>query len=154
MQRMRIRILVAAALLTVVAVGFVSALGIFARDATPAPAPARTTATTGTPRPSLASRGPAAAPGKPRGPVIVLVDVAFSPRGFSIPANAPTVVTLVNRGAVAHNFTIDELNVRSGDLRPGQATTVTVDAPAGAYAYYCAIPGHRQAGMVGTLTVA
>jgi nitrite reductase (NO-forming) len=152
MHRTRIRLLIAAGLMTVIAVGFFSAIGIFAQDATPAPAPARTTANTRTPSHSLAASGPTASPGNPSGPVIDLVDVAFHPKGFSLPANTPTVVTLVNRGAVVHNFTIDELNVRSGDLQPGQSTTVTVDAPAGVYTYYCAIPGHRAAGMVGTLT--
>jgi nitrite reductase (NO-forming) len=140
MQRTRSRILIAAGLMTVIAVGFFSAIGIFAQDATPTPL-------------SGASSGPTASPGNPSGPVIDLVDIAFNPRGFSIPANTPTVVTLVNQGAVVHNFTIDELNVHSGDMQPGQSTTVTIDAPAGTYTYYCAIPGHRAAGMVGTLTV-
>lgn len=59
------------------------------------------------------------------------------------------VVTLVNQGAVVHNFTIDELDVHSGDMQPGQSTTVTIDAPAGTYTYFA----HRAAGMVGTLSV-
>lgn len=140
MHRMHTHILIAAVLLTVVAVGSFSTIGIVSQNATPAPISGRMTATTGTPV-------------NPSGPVIDLVDVAFNPRRFSIAANTPTVVTLVNQGAVVHNFTIDALNVRSGNLQPGQSTTVTIDAPAGTYTYYCAIPGHRQAGMVGTLTV-
>lgn len=143
MHLSRIQLLATAALMTLVAVGVFSALGIFAEDATPPPAPSRTMMMNGTP-----SSGQAA-----RGPVIDLVDVAFTPRGFSIPANTPTVVTLMNRGAIVHNFTIDELNVRSGDIQPGHSTTVTIDAPAGKYTFYCAIPGHRSAGMVGTITV-
>ena len=137
-DRTGIRTLIAAGLMTVIAVGCFSAIGIF-HEATP--------------NQSLASSGPAATPGAPSGPVIDLVDIAFNPRGFSIPANTPTVVTFVNQGASVHSFTIDELNVHSGDIQPGQSTTVTIDAPAGAYAYYCSIPGHRAAGMVGTLTV-
>jgi nitrite reductase (NO-forming) len=39
------------------------------------------------------------------------------------------------------------------DLPAGQTTNVTIDAPAGTYTFYCSIPGHRQAGMEGTLTV-
>lgn len=143
MHLSRIRVLAAAALMTVVAVGFFSAIGIFAEDTTPTPVSGRTTASSGTPSHSLASRGPA----------VDLVDVAFNPREFSIPANTPTAITLVNRGAIVHNFTIDQLNVHSGDIKPGQSTTVTINAPAGTYTYYCAIPGHRAAGMVGTLTV-
>lgn len=152
MQRTHIRLLIAAALITVVAVGFFSAIGIFAQNATPTPVPGQTTASTGT-RPAASASGPAASPGTSHGPVIVLVDIAFQPKAVAIPANTPTVITLINRGAVVHNFTIDALNVHSGALQSGQSTTVTIDAPAGTYAFYCAIPGHRQAGMVGTLTV-
>jgi nitrite reductase (NO-forming) len=139
MYRTRTRIVIAAVLLTVVAVGFVSAIGIVAQDATPIP--------------PLATGSPAASPGNLRGPVVDLVDIAFDPRGFALSANTPTVVTLVNRGAAVHTFDIDELGVHSGAIQPGQSTTVTIAAAAGTYTYSCAIPGHRQAGMVGTLTV-
>jgi plastocyanin len=35
----------------------------------------------------------------------------------------------------------------------GQVSTVTVTLKKGKYTYYCPVPGHKQAGMVGTLTV-
>ena len=38
-------------------------------------------------------------------------------------------------------------------LPPGETTNVTVNAPAGTYQFYCNLPGHRAAGMFGTLTV-
>lgn len=135
--RARGRILIAAGALTVLAVAFFSAIGIFVQDA---------------PSGSLAA-APMATPGDPSGPTIVLVDIAFDPKSLTIPANTPTVLTLVNRGTAVHNFTIDALGVRSGDLQPGESTTVTINALAGAYAYFCSIPGHRAAGMTGTLTV-
>jgi plastocyanin len=54
----------------------------------------------------------------------------------------------------SHTFTIDELDI---DLRTsgGQPATLerTFDEP-GEFTFYCAIPGHRDAGMEGTLTVA
>jgi outer membrane protein assembly factor BamB/plastocyanin len=87
-------------------------------------------------------------------PVTVnLIDIRFDPKAFTIPANTATTVNLVNQGATVHNFNIDELNIASGDLAPGATTTVTINASAGSYTYYCNIPGHREAGMVGTLTV-
>ncbi len=143
MHLTRIHMVIVAALVTIVAVGSFSAAGIFGQDATPSLGPSQTTASTGTPLAADSANGP----------VIDLVDIAFTPRKFTIPANTPTVITLVNNGAAAHNFSIDELNVHSGDMQAGETKTVTIDAPAGTYTFYCSIPGHRTAGMVGTLTV-
>jgi uncharacterized cupredoxin-like copper-binding protein len=35
----------------------------------------------------------------------------------------------------------------------GGSKTLTVTLKAGTYKFYCSVPGHRQAGMEGTLTV-
>jgi uncharacterized cupredoxin-like copper-binding protein len=86
-------------------------------------------------------------------PTINMEDIKFEPKEITIPANTDVVITLVNDGAIAHNFNIDALNIHSGDVPPGQSVTVTVNAAAGEYEYYCSIPGHKQAGMVGTLHV-
>ncbi|HET9661851.1 MAG TPA: PQQ-binding-like beta-propeller repeat protein [Thermomicrobiales bacterium] len=81
-----------------------------------------------------------------------MVDIAFDPSELTISADTPTQVDLSNSGVLPHNFSIDELDI-SVDLAPGKATTFTIDAPAGTYEYYCNVPGHKDAGMVGTLTV-
>ena len=57
-----------------------------------------------------------------------------------------------NEGAAPHNFAIDALKI-SVDLAPGETKEVVVNAPAGTYEFYCNVPGHKEAGMVGTLTV-
>src|SRR5262245_60622673 len=99
MYRTRTRMLIAAGLFTAIAVGFFSAIGILAQDATPTP--------------PLATSSPVAPLGNPSGPVVDLLDIAFKPKDISIPANTPTEVTLVNRGAAVHTFDIDELGVHS-----------------------------------------
>ena len=38
-------------------------------------------------------------------------------------------------------------------VSPGSTSTVTATLKKGTYTYYCPVPGHKQAGMVGTLTV-
>ncbi len=81
-----------------------------------------------------------------------MVDIDFNPNEFAIPADTDVTVHLPNHGAAVHNFNIDDLDVHSGDVQPGQETTVTINAPAGGYEYYCDVPGHKAAGMVGTLT--
>jgi plastocyanin len=37
--------------------------------------------------------------------------------------------------------------------KPGKVSTVTVTLKKGTYEYYCPVPGHKEAGMKGTLTV-
>lgn len=86
-------------------------------------------------------------------PTVTLADIKFDPKTFTIPANTDVTVTLINKGAAVHSFNIDELNVHSGDVQPGTTTTVTINAKPGTYTYYCSIPGHKDAGMVGQLTV-
>ena len=83
---------------------------------------------------------------------VTSVDIAFNPEALTIPANTDVVVLLPNNGAAQHNFSIDALQI-SVDQAPGQTDQkVTINAPAGTYEYYCNVPGHKQAGMVGTLT--
>ena len=50
----------------------------------------------------------------------------------------------------AHNFSIDALNI-SVDIAPGETKEVKINAPEGEYEFYCNVPGHKEAGMVGTL---
>jgi plastocyanin len=83
---------------------------------------------------------------------ITLVDIKFDPSTLTIPANTDVTVSLPNNGVSLHNFSIDELNI-SVDVQPGQTGSVTINAPAGTYQFYCNVPGHKEAGMVGTLTV-
>jgi uncharacterized cupredoxin-like copper-binding protein len=52
-----------------------------------------------------------------------------------------------------HTFTIDELGVDL-NVPMGAERSVTFNAPAGEYRFYCGIPGHETIGMYGILTVA
>ena len=83
---------------------------------------------------------------------VVSQDIFFEPTEITIPANTDVTISLPNEGAAAHNFSIDELDI-SVDLAPGETKEVVINAPAGTYEFYCNVPGHREAGMVGTLTV-
>ncbi len=78
-------------------------------------------------------------------------NVAFSETELTAPAGEVTV-TLENKDLFWHTFTIEELGV---DLRVpiGAEIPVTFPAPPGQYRFICAIPGHPEAGMEGTLTV-
>ena len=79
-------------------------------------------------------------------------DIYFEPKEITIPANTDVTFTLPNDGAAAHNFSIDELGIDI-DMPPGSSNETVINAPPGTYEYYCNVPGHKEAGMVGTLTV-
>ena len=80
----------------------------------------------------------------------------FDPAALTVRANSPVSLTLDNSGAaLIHDFTIDNLGGQRVHIvaQPNSRGTGQFTAPAGTYQFYCAQPGHREAGMVGTLTV-
>ncbi len=79
-------------------------------------------------------------------------DIYFEPKEITIPADTDVPFTLPNDGAAAHNFSIDELSL-SVDIAAGETAETTINAPPGTYEYYCNVPGHKEAGMVGALIV-
>lgn len=68
-------------------------------------------------------------------------------------------IHIVNTGSLPHNFHADEAegwDIATDDLNGGEEATVTTpeDAEIGAeVVYYCSVPGHREAGMEGTMTI-
>jgi plastocyanin len=76
----------------------------------------------------------------------------FAPSELSASAGE-IKVTLTNAGIIEHDFHIDAIPTAHVLSDPGEANEVTFTAEAGVYEFYCTIPGHREAGMVGTLTV-
>jgi uncharacterized cupredoxin-like copper-binding protein len=65
--------------------------------------------------------------------------------------------TFTNSSAVPHNFTIQQGTggsvVGATPTFAGGKKTLSVKLKPGTYTFYCSVPGHRQAGMQGTLTV-
>jgi uncharacterized cupredoxin-like copper-binding protein len=92
------------------------------------------------------------------GPTVVEIPVADSGLAFAVtemtvPAGEVTLRS-VNPQGVDHNIAIDNPDPVIGDtVSNGGVSEITVTLEPGTYEYYCAVPGHRQAGMVGTLTV-
>ncbi len=73
----------------------------------------------------------------------------------SITAQPGDTITLTNEGFAQHDIVVDDLGLDSGLANNGETVEITIpeDAEAGEYEFYCSVPGHREAGMVGTLTV-
>jgi uncharacterized cupredoxin-like copper-binding protein len=96
------------------------------------------------------------------GQVLHLRAAAGGQMRFNMPtliAAKPGRITLrmVNpaNAGVSHGIAIEGHGVdKDGPIvAPGRASSVTVRLKKGRYTYYCPVPGHRQAGMRGTLTV-
>jgi plastocyanin len=64
-------------------------------------------------------------------------------------------VRFTNAAPLDHNVTIAQGSPTLGATKTiaGGSAALTVNLSAGDYVYFCSVPGHRQAGMQGTLTV-
>jgi plastocyanin len=61
-----------------------------------------------------------------------------------------------NPQALTHDVAIEDSSgkeVGATELIADGSDTTTVDLKPGTYTYFCTVPGHREAGMEGTLTV-
>jgi uncharacterized cupredoxin-like copper-binding protein len=95
-----------------------------------------------------------------------------------VKAGSPVQVTLTNKGTADHDFVIAgmpaknidddtrrgsqdsghdhsaEAGVIAGHAKPGATARIWfTPVERGRYEFYCSVTGHREAGMVGTLTV-
>ena len=62
-------------------------------------------------------------------------------------------IDVTNNGAAIHDFFQPDTGADTGQVQPGQSGTAVVNLAPGTYQYWCSIPGHKDAGMVGTITV-
>lgn len=78
-------------------------------------------------------------------------EFAFDPDPIEVPADVPVTIVLINDGVIEHDLTIDATGL-SIHVEPGETARETVTFDAGTYEVHCTIPGHHEAGMLGTLT--
>jgi plastocyanin len=112
----------------------------------------------------LASAVPLAGAGKPAVEKAGKLQIAASPSGqlayvtskASATAGAVTV-EMPNMSGVSHNIAIQQGTsgavLGASTFIAKGTTSVTVTLKPGTYTYFCQVPGHRQAGMMGTLSV-
>jgi plastocyanin len=65
-------------------------------------------------------------------------------------------VDFTNSSQLPHNMTIEDSSGKQVGATPtfaGGTKSFTVDLKPGKYTFFCSVPGHREAGMQGTLTV-
>jgi uncharacterized cupredoxin-like copper-binding protein len=95
--------------------------------------------------------------GQPAGSTkLVVIDFKFEPKTVNVSAGKITF-WLVNNGPSAHDMVVADSSgktlFRSTLVQNGNTETFEVSLQAGSYIFYCDVPGHRAAGMEGTLTV-
>jgi uncharacterized cupredoxin-like copper-binding protein len=123
-------------------------------SSTAAQAPTTSSATSSTPAPASES---GASGGSSK------VSLQANPEGQleyntkSLTAKAGKVsVDFTNSSSLPHDVTIESPSGQTVGATPtfsGGSKSLSVDLKAGTYKFYCSVPGHRQAGMEGTLTV-
>ncbi len=82
-------------------------------------------------------------------------DLAYTSDTATAEAGKATV-KFSNPQALSHDVAIEDSSgetIGQTDLIEESATSTTVDLKPGEYTFYCTVPGHREAGMEGTLTV-
>ncbi len=113
----------------------------------------------GTPDPDAGRSGTGtAAAGDGQRPVVVEIPAAAQGLKFAkeevSAATGTLTLRMPNPSDVPHNIAVDEPEKAEGEVvQKGGVSEITVDFPPGEYEYYCSVPGHREAGMTGTLTV-
>jgi len=98
----------------------------------------------------------------PAGTAVTALKLAANPSGQlaynakQLSAKAGDVtITMTNMSPLEHNVTIAQGSTVLGSTPTfiGGSKTLTLNLKPGTYTFYCSVPGHRQAGMEGTLTV-
>ncbi len=99
-------------------------------------------------KPVAAKGGKLDIPADPNGQLAYTTKVATAEAGS-------VEVTSKNASATPHNIAIDGggLDEKGAVVTSGGVSKVSVTLKPGEYAYYCSVPGHREGGMEGKLTV-
>ncbi|MEK9170721.1 MAG: cupredoxin domain-containing protein [Patescibacteria group bacterium] len=85
---------------------------------------------------------------------VVGKEFSFSPASISVKAGARVKITFSNNGKAPHNLILEGLGIGTKTIKAGQADVVEFTAPSsGTYVFFCSVPGHRAAGMEGSLKV-
>jgi mono/diheme cytochrome c family protein len=103
---------------------------------------------TGGGEPAVAKDGVLEIAADPNGRLAYVTDKATAPPG-------PLRIDSPNDSQVDHNIALE---LEGGDeigevVKDGGVSTINVDVKAGTYTFYCSVPGHREGGMEGELTV-
>ncbi|HNP86612.1 MAG TPA: multicopper oxidase domain-containing protein [Kouleothrix sp.] len=84
--------------------------------------------------------------------VVNAVDLGFEPKTLQVAKPGKYTVQFTNQGAIQHDITFaDGAKVVAN---PKETKNIEVNVPASGLSFICSIPGHSDAGMKGTISVA
>ena len=84
-------------------------------------------------------------------------EFSFAPENITVARGATVELIFKNTGKASHNYVVTELGLKTKTIGGGKTDVVTFRAPDSAdtisYKSFCSIPGHFEAGMVGTIEI-
>ena len=80
-------------------------------------------------------------------------EFAFDPSAIEATADSEFTVELTNTGVIEHDFTITGQESAKIVAAGGATASGSFTLSAGTYEYFCSVVGHKESGMIGTLTV-
>jgi len=86
-------------------------------------------------------------------PGVITANYRFDQPEIKTRVGETVALHLQNSDAAAHSFDIDTFNVHVPIAGGADALALFRPSTPGTYTFYCSVPGHREAGMVGTLIV-
>jgi|FLYN01.1.fsa_nt_gi plastocyanin len=89
-------------------------------------------------------------PGGPDAVPLVAVELAFQPERLELPAGERVRIEVRNRGAAAHDFTVEPLGLSTGPIEPGGVATATLEVPPGETPFVCSLHPGMEGVIVGT----
>jgi len=93
---------------------------------------------------------------EPSADVVVVGTASSQYEPSEVQAEAGTISVALTSEGGPHTFTVElgtDNDTVAQVFAPGETDTGEIELEAGTYTFFCTIPGHRDQGMVGTLTV-
>lgn len=84
---------------------------------------------------------------------VTMTDFKFAPNPIEIPAGRMVEFKLTNSGSVEHDLTAKGIGFHARVPAAKRESVPSGPFTAGTYDIYCALPGHREAGMIGRIVV-
>jgi mono/diheme cytochrome c family protein len=99
-------------------------------------------------KPVAAKNGKLEVPADPNGQLAYITKKATAPAG-------KLEIDSKNAASIPHDIAIEGNGVsdKGKVVQNGGVSTISVNLKAGSYTFFCTVPGHREGGMEGTLTV-